>query len=104
MCQSMIFNGPICPPMSKISAGAFGKQGSALVENTISGNLMTTLIYRPSGSGEINMIHMTLPVTATMYLDTTNQWEIVGFEQRNEALQHIKTGRLHLYVPQILLK
>lgn len=38
------------------------------------------------------MIHMTLPVIATMYLDNTNQWEDVGFEKRDEALKHIKTG------------
>uniref|UniRef100_A0A8D3BUN6 Alpha-macroglobulin receptor-binding domain-containing protein n=1 Tax=Scophthalmus maximus TaxID=52904 RepID=A0A8D3BUN6_SCOMX len=31
------------------------------------------------------MIHMTLPVIATRYLDKTNQWEIVGFQKRNEA-------------------
>lgn len=40
------------------------------------------------------MIHMTLPVIATLYLDNTNQWEIVGFDKRNKALEHIKTGRL----------
>uniref|UniRef100_A0A3Q1G1Q6 Alpha-macroglobulin receptor-binding domain-containing protein n=1 Tax=Acanthochromis polyacanthus TaxID=80966 RepID=A0A3Q1G1Q6_9TELE len=38
------------------------------------------------------MIHMTLPVIATLYLDKTNQWETVGFLKRNEALQHIRTG------------
>ncbi|XP_073327906.1 complement C3-like [Pagrus major] len=65
---------------------------SALVESTISGRSMGSLIYRPSGDGEANMIHMTLPVIATMYLDKTNQWETVGFEKRNEALQHIKVG------------
>ncbi|XP_038554036.1 complement C3-like [Micropterus salmoides] len=65
---------------------------SALVENAISGNSMGSLIYQPSGCGEQNMIHMTLPVIATTYLDKTNQWETVGFQKRNEALQHIKTG------------
>ncbi|XP_062283410.1 complement C3-like isoform X1 [Scomber scombrus] len=63
-----------------------------LVENAISGKSMGSLIYQPSGCGEQNMIHMTLPVIATMYLDNTNQWEAVGFQKRNEALQHIKTG------------
>uniref|UniRef100_A0A3Q3IVK3 NTR domain-containing protein n=1 Tax=Monopterus albus TaxID=43700 RepID=A0A3Q3IVK3_MONAL len=38
------------------------------------------------------MIGMTLPVIATTYLDGTNQWETVGFQRRNEAIQHIKTG------------
>lgn len=40
------------------------------------------------------MISMTLPLIATMYLDKTNQWESVGIEKRNEAIQHIQTGRL----------
>nr|AIA08688.1 complement component C3 [Oplegnathus fasciatus] len=68
------------------------EQISALVENAISGKSMGTLIKQPSGCGEQNMIRMTLPVIATMYLDKTNQWETVGFEKRNEALQYITTG------------
>lgn len=54
---------------------------------------MGELIYQPSGCGEENMMHMTLPLIATMYLDKTNEWEAVGIERRNEALQHIITGR-----------
>ncbi|KAM6938799.1 complement C3-like [Lycodopsis pacificus] len=69
-----------------------GEQVSALVENPVRGNSMGGLIYQPSGPGETNMIHMTLPVIAATYLDKTNQWESVGLEKRNEALQHIKTG------------
>ncbi|KAF1385234.1 hypothetical protein PFLUV_G00105620 [Perca fluviatilis] len=65
---------------------------SALVENVVSGNSMGSLIVQPSGSGESNMAAMTLPVIAATYLDKTNQWETVGFQKRNEALQHIKTG------------
>uniref|UniRef100_A0A672HAZ1 NTR domain-containing protein n=1 Tax=Salarias fasciatus TaxID=181472 RepID=A0A672HAZ1_SALFA len=65
---------------------------SALMENAISGKSMAELIYKPSGPGEPNMIHMTHPVIATIYLDRTNQWETVGFQKRAEALQHIKTG------------
>uniref|UniRef100_A0A3Q4C054 Complement component c3a, duplicate 5 n=1 Tax=Mola mola TaxID=94237 RepID=A0A3Q4C054_MOLML len=65
---------------------------SSLVENAISGNSMGTLIIQPSGCGEQNMMSMTLPVIATMYLDKTNQWEAVGLKRRYEALQHIKTG------------
>ncbi|XP_027138596.1 complement C3-like isoform X2 [Larimichthys crocea] len=68
------------------------EQISALVENAISGNSMGTLIRQPSGSGEQNMIHMTMSVIATTYLDKTNQWETVGLEKRNEALQHINRG------------
>lgn len=70
------------------------EQVSGLVENAISGRSMGTLIYQPSGCGEQNMIHMTLPVIATTYLDKTNQWEAVGLNKRNEAIQHIKTGKI----------
>uniref|UniRef100_A0A3B4TXP0 Complement C3-like n=1 Tax=Seriola dumerili TaxID=41447 RepID=A0A3B4TXP0_SERDU len=67
-------------------------QHSGLVEDIIGGKSMGSLIYQPAGSGESNMIHMTMPAIATMYLDKTNQWETVGVEKRNEALEHIKTG------------
>ncbi|CAB1443447.1 unnamed protein product, partial [Pleuronectes platessa] len=53
---------------------------------------MGSLIYQPSGCGEQNMIHMTLPLIATTYLDKTNQWEAVGLGKRETALQHIRTG------------
>ncbi|XP_074529771.1 complement C3-like [Halichoeres trimaculatus] len=69
-----------------------GRLESRLTDTVISGNGMGTLIYQPSGNGEANMIHLTLPVIATMYLDKTNQWETVGFQKRNEAVQHIKHG------------
>ncbi|KAM9792656.1 complement C3-like [Neosynchiropus ocellatus] len=65
---------------------------SVVLENAISGNAMEQMIYQPSGCGEQNMIHMTLPVIATLYLDRTSQWEDVGLTKRDEALQHIKTG------------
>uniref|UniRef100_A0A3B3VLQ4 Complement C3-like n=1 Tax=Poecilia latipinna TaxID=48699 RepID=A0A3B3VLQ4_9TELE len=68
------------------------EQVSGLVENPISGRSMGTLIYQPGGAGEANMIQMTLPVIATIYLDITSQWEAVGLNKRNEALQHIRTG------------
>uniref|UniRef100_A0A672Q3C5 Complement C3-like n=1 Tax=Sinocyclocheilus grahami TaxID=75366 RepID=A0A672Q3C5_SINGR len=35
---------------------------------------------------------LTLPLTATHYLDSTNQWDTVGMERRNEAVNHISTG------------
>uniref|UniRef100_A0A3Q3XMB4 NTR domain-containing protein n=1 Tax=Mola mola TaxID=94237 RepID=A0A3Q3XMB4_MOLML len=68
---------------------------SASVENVISGNSMGTLIYQPSGSVEQNIIHMSLMVIATTYLDKTHQWENVGFEKRNEALRYIKIGYMN---------
>ncbi|MED6258026.1 hypothetical protein ATANTOWER_001900, partial [Ataeniobius toweri] len=82
---------PNAPTSTQVSVTG-REQVSGLVENAISGKSMGTLIYQPGGCGEQNMIHMTLPVIATTYLDKTNQWEAVGFNKRNEALQHIKTG------------
>ncbi|XP_068448641.1 complement C3-like [Clinocottus analis] len=82
---------PNTPTSTQISVTG-REQVSALVENAVSGNSMGSLIYQPSGCGEQNMIHMTLPVIAATYLDKTNQWETVGFQKRAEALQHIKTG------------
>ena len=76
-----------------VCAHAGREQISQLVESAISGTSMGSLIYQPSGPGESNIAHMTLPVIATMYLDKTNQWDTVGIQKRNEALQHIKTGR-----------
>eukprot|EP00066_Takifugu_rubripes_P006969 XP_003972135.1 PREDICTED: complement C3-like [Takifugu rubripes] len=82
---------PNTPSKTQISVTGV-EQISSLVENAISGTSMGSLIYQPSGCGEQNMIHTTLPVIATTYLDKTNQWETVGFQKRDEALQHIKTG------------
>lgn len=64
------------------------------LENDINGKSMGSLIYQPSGCGEENMVHMSLTVIATIYLDKTNQWEIVNIDRRNEALHHISTGRM----------
>ncbi|XP_044198235.1 complement C3-like isoform X2 [Thunnus albacares] len=82
---------PDTPTRTQISVTG-REQVSQLVENAISGTSMGSLIVRPSGSGEDNMIYMTLPVIATTYLDKTNQWETVGFQKRGEALQHIQAG------------
>nr|AHF81487.1 complement component pro-C3-1 [Trematomus bernacchii] len=82
---------PNTPTSTQISVTG-REQVSALVEKAVSGNSMGSLIYQPSGCGEQNMIHMTLPLIAATYLDKTNQWETVGFQKRAEALQHIKTG------------
>lgn len=55
---------------------------------------MGGLIYQPSGCGEENMIHMTLPVIAVTYLDRADLWEVANIDQRHQALQHITTGKL----------
>ncbi|XDV16070.1 hypothetical protein PO909_015936 [Leuciscus waleckii] len=69
-----------------------GEEISQTVEQAISGDFMGRFIVQPSGDGEANMILMTLPVIATHYLDSTNQWEAVGIDRRNEAIKHINTG------------
>uniref|UniRef100_A0A8C1FG67 Complement C3 n=1 Tax=Cyprinus carpio carpio TaxID=630221 RepID=A0A8C1FG67_CYPCA len=69
-----------------------GEEIAQTVEQAISGNFMGRLIIQPNGCGEEIMIGMTLPVIATHYLDSTNQWETVGMERRNEAINHINTG------------
>ncbi|XP_037619826.1 complement C3-like [Sebastes umbrosus] len=81
---------PNTPTSTQISVT--GREQVSSLKNAVSGNSMGTLIFQPSGCGEANMIHMTLPVIAATYLDKTNQWEAVGFQKRNEALQHIKFG------------
>ncbi|XP_033961667.1 complement C3-like [Pseudochaenichthys georgianus] len=82
---------PNSPTSTQISVTG-REQVSALLENAVSGRSMGSLIYQPSGCGEQNMIHMTLPLIAATYLDKTNQWEPVGFKKRDEAIKHIKTG------------
>nr|XP_046263063.1 complement C3-like isoform X2 [Scatophagus argus] len=79
-------------PVKTIISLTGREQVSPVVENVISGKSMDSLIRQPSGTGDTNVALMTLPVIATIYLDKTNQWETVGFERRNDALQYIKTG------------
>uniref|UniRef100_A0A672QA82 Complement C3-like n=1 Tax=Sinocyclocheilus grahami TaxID=75366 RepID=A0A672QA82_SINGR len=69
-----------------------GEEITRTVEQAISGHFMGQLIVQPNGCGEQNMIYMTLPLIATHYLDNTKQWEAVGMERRNEAVNHIRTG------------
>ncbi|KAM9455092.1 complement C3-like [Clarias gariepinus] len=69
-----------------------GHEVGQTIEQAISGDFMGRLIIQPTGCGEQNMIRMTMPLTATRYLDTTKQWEVVGLSRRTEAVQHIQTG------------
>ncbi|XP_041838072.1 complement C3-like [Melanotaenia boesemani] len=85
---------PTAPTSTQVSVTG-REQVSGLVENAISGKSMGTLIRQPGGCGEQNMIHMTLPVIAATYLDKTNQWEVIGFQKRDEAIGHIKAGYQH---------
>ncbi|TWW59602.1 Complement C3 [Takifugu flavidus] len=72
-----------------------GRDQADKLENDINGESVGNLIYQPGGDGEENMIHLSLTVAATWYLDQTNQWEAVNIDRRNEALQHIRTGHLN---------
>ncbi|XP_053333009.1 complement C3-like [Clarias gariepinus] len=81
---------PNTPAQTYISVA--GQEVSITIEQAISGDFMGRLIVQPVGCGEQNMIYMTLPLTATRYLDTTKQWETVGLHRRSEAVQHILTG------------
>ncbi|XP_076135423.1 complement C3-like [Alosa pseudoharengus] len=67
-------------------------QISQTIEKAITGDSMGSLIVQPRGCGEQNMITMTLPLIATHYLDTTNQWEKVGVEKRDTAIKYINMG------------
>ncbi|TSK18095.1 Complement C3 [Bagarius yarrelli] len=69
-----------------------GQEVSQTIEQAISGDFMGRLIVQPHGCGEQNMIFMTLPLIATHYLDTTNQWDKVGLSRRTEAIKFIQTG------------
>uniref|UniRef100_A0A8C7JKG4 Complement C3 n=1 Tax=Oncorhynchus kisutch TaxID=8019 RepID=A0A8C7JKG4_ONCKI len=62
------------------------------IEAAISGSPLGDLLRQPGGCGEQNMIGMTLPLIATHYLDTTKQWDKVGLERRNQAVNYIQRG------------
>ncbi len=61
-----------------------------MIEQAINGDFMVNLLFSLVVMERRNMIHLTLPVIATHYLDSTNQWETVGMERRNEAINHIR--------------
>ncbi|XP_041444864.1 A.superbus venom factor 1 [Xenopus laevis] len=65
---------------------------SQLVENAIDGSRLHHLIQMPDGCGEQNMMRMTTNVITTRYLDATGQWERVGVDRREKALNNIKDG------------
>ncbi|KAM7138919.1 complement C3-like isoform 2-T2 [Macrochelys suwanniensis] len=77
-----------------------GNPVTIIVENPIDGANLKHLIVTQSGSGEENMIGMTPPVIATIYLDSTKQWERIGLQRRAEAIKLITRG----YTQQIVYK
>ncbi|CAL8354816.1 unnamed protein product [Boreogadus saida] len=70
----------------------YGSQVNLLVEKVLSGSSTGSLIRQPRGNGEQNMMSMTLPLIAAMYLDKTKQWDTVGYSKRDNALEYIKKG------------
>ncbi|XP_069815962.1 LOW QUALITY PROTEIN: complement C3-like [Dendropsophus ebraccatus] len=69
-----------------------GSPISEMVEKSIQGGNLSHLTNTPYGCGEQNMMRMTAPLIATRYLDLSNQWERVGVQRREEAIQYIKDG------------
>ncbi|XP_062388632.1 complement C3-like, partial [Sardina pilchardus] len=63
------------------------------IEKAISGEFMESLIRQPDGCSEQNMAHTTMPVIAVHYLDKTKQWDKVGFDKRDKAINYIKKGK-----------
>uniref|UniRef100_A0A8C0H392 Complement C3 n=1 Tax=Chelonoidis abingdonii TaxID=106734 RepID=A0A8C0H392_CHEAB len=83
-----------------ICGGISGNPVTMIVENSIDGANLKHLIVTPSGSGEQNMIGMTAPVIATIYMDSTKQWKRIGVERRAEAIKLIMQG----YTQQMVYK
>ncbi|KAK2919240.1 hypothetical protein Q8A73_003611 [Channa argus] len=97
--EGVLIKSPVTIILDPVKKGEDGIQQEIInsgipTKDIVVGTPMDTLISltEPSGCGEQNMVRMTLPVIATLYLDKTNQWETVGFQKRDEALQHIITG------------
>ncbi|XP_063787119.1 A.superbus venom factor 1-like [Pseudophryne corroboree] len=77
-----------------------GNSVTTMVEEAIEGSNLNPLIVVPRGCGEQNMITMTPSVIATVYLDVTGQWEKVGVDKRNQAINNIKQG----YIQQLVYR
>ncbi|XP_011799019.1 PREDICTED: complement C3 [Colobus angolensis palliatus] len=69
-----------------------GTPVAQMTEDAIDAERLKHLIVTPSGCGEQNMISMTPTVIAVHYLDETEQWEKLGPEKRQGALELIKKG------------
>ncbi|KAK1887029.1 Cobra venom factor [Dissostichus eleginoides] len=56
------------------------------IDNSISEDSLASLIRMPGGCVEQNLASITLPLIATLYLETTDSWERVGVQRKAEAL------------------
>ncbi|ELK32043.1 Complement C3 [Myotis davidii] len=63
-----------------------------MAEEAIDGQRLKHLIVTPSGYGERTMISVTPTVIAVHYLDHTEQWDKLGIDKRQEAVELIKKG------------
>ncbi|KAK5898792.1 hypothetical protein CesoFtcFv8_008337 [Champsocephalus esox] len=62
------------------------------IDNSISEDSLAALIRMPGGCVEQNLASITLPLIATLYLETTDSWESVGVQRKAEALRYIRRG------------
>ncbi|XP_029284184.1 venom factor-like [Cottoperca gobio] len=62
------------------------------IDNSISEDSLASLIRMPGGCVEQNLASITLPLIATLYLETTSSWESVGVQRKAEALRYIRRG------------
>uniref|UniRef100_A0AAR2JP78 Anaphylatoxin-like domain-containing protein n=1 Tax=Pygocentrus nattereri TaxID=42514 RepID=A0AAR2JP78_PYGNA len=72
-----------------------GRPMAQLIKEAISGKGLESLIKKPRGCAEQNLLAMVLPLLAANFLDKTNQWEDVGVEKRPEALGYITAGYIN---------
>ncbi|KAM4036399.1 complement C3-like [Anomaloglossus baeobatrachus] len=69
-----------------------GNPISEMVEKSTDGVNLNHLIEAPQGCGEQVMMRMTAPLIATHYLDASNQWDRLGLQRREQAIEYIKSG------------
>uniref|UniRef100_A0A8C7JN59 Complement C3 n=1 Tax=Oncorhynchus kisutch TaxID=8019 RepID=A0A8C7JN59_ONCKI len=88
----VVVSGALANQVPNTPARTHISQLARTIEAAISGSPLGDLLRQPGGCGEQNMIGMTLPLIATHYLDTTKQWDKVGLERRNQAVNYIQRG------------
>ncbi|KAM4676077.1 A.superbus venom factor 1-like [Discoglossus pictus] len=68
---------------------------SHILDATTYSSHVIHLIIEPFGSGEENMMRMSYSMISTYYLDTTGDWEKIGVDRRQAAIDYIKKGYDH---------
>ncbi|XP_072005866.1 A.superbus venom factor 1-like isoform X3 [Engystomops pustulosus] len=72
-----------------------GNPGSQMEEHVVNGGDFNHLFVAPYGSMHSNIIRMTSNLFSTIYLETTNQWDRLGLDRRDEAITNIKKGYIN---------